>query len=73
MDDIDDQSLNDYSIVFYMEGIARHFEYYVSKDTSERVREALEDEETGNLIFAAYRPAQQIVVNSRFVQFVHFR
>ncbi len=30
--------------------------------------EALEDEDIGNITFEAYRPAEQIVVNSSFLQ-----
>jgi len=73
MIDIPDDSLYDFSVVFYMEGIKRRFEYAVSKGTYDRIREALEDEDIGNITFEAYRPAEQIVVNSRFVQLVRFR
>jgi hypothetical protein len=72
MTDIPDEALYDFSVVFYMEGIERRFEYAVSKGTYDRVREALEDEDIGNITFEAYRPAEQIVVNSRFVQLVRF-
>ncbi len=72
MTDIPDDFLYDFLVVFYLEGITRRFEYEVSKGTYDRVREALEDEDIGNITFEAYRPAEQIVVNSRFVQLVHF-
>ena len=72
MTDVPDEGLYDFSVVFYVEGIKRHFEYEVSKGTYDRIREALEDEDIGNITFEAYRPAEQIVVNSRFVQVVHF-
>jgi hypothetical protein len=72
MTDIPDEALYDFSVVLYMEGIDRRFEYAVSKGTYDRIREALEDEDIGNITFEAYRPAEQIVVNSRFVQLVHF-
>lgn len=63
----------DYFIVFHLEGVLRRFEYEVSKQTSDRVRESLEDIETGNLIFEAHRPAEQILVNSRFIQLAQFQ
>jgi len=72
MADVPDEGLYDFSVVFYVEGIKRHFEYEVSKGTYDRIREALEDEDIGNITFEAYRPAEQIVVNSRFVQLVRF-
>lgn len=73
MTDIPDEALYDFFVVFYMEGIKKRFEYAVSKGTYHRMREALEDEHIGNITFEAYRPAEQIVVNSRFVQLAHFR
>ncbi len=72
MTDIPDESLFDFFVVFYMEGIRNRFMYAVSKGTYDRIREALEDEDIGNITFEAYRPAEQIVVNSRFVQLAHF-
>jgi hypothetical protein len=72
MTDIPDESLYDFSVLFYMEGVKKRFEYTVTKGTYERIREALEDDDIGNITFEAFRPAEQIVVNSRFVQLVHF-
>lgn len=66
------ETLHDYSVVFYMEGISKRFEYEVSKGTYDSLRQGLEDDDIGNLVFAAYRPAEQIVINSRFVQLAHF-
>lgn len=71
--DPSDSSLYDYSVTFYMQGIQRCFEYEVSRETSQRIRGSLEDEDAGNLVFEACRPAEQIVINSRFVQMVQFR
>lgn len=73
MRDISDISLYEFTVVFHLHGLERAFEYEVASETSERLREALEDEETGNLVFEAYRPAEQIVINSRFLQMAHFR
>ncbi len=67
-----DDSLYDYFVVFYMQGSAKRFQYEVSKATYARVREALEDEEIGNIVFEAYRPVEQIVINSRLVQLARF-
>lgn len=72
MSDIPDESLYDYFVVFYMQGVGRRFQYEVSKGTYDRIREAMEDEDIGNIVFEAYRPAEQIVVNSHFVQLAHF-
>jgi hypothetical protein len=72
MTDIPDDSLYDFLVVFCLEGITKRFEYEVSKGTFDRVREALEDEDIGNITFEACRPSAQIVVNSRFVQLVRF-
>ncbi len=68
-----DSSLYEYSLVFYLQGIERRFDYAVSFETSKRVRELLEEEHAGNLVFEAYGPAEQVVINSRFMQMAHFR
>jgi hypothetical protein len=73
MTDRPDDSVYDYSIALFMQGIDRRFEYELSRGTSERIRQALEDEETGNLVFEAFRPAERIVINCRFIQFAQFR
>ncbi len=73
MTNIPDSSPCDYSAVFYLEGIHRRFVYQVSKEASERIRESLEEETTGNLIFEAFRPAEQVVVNSRLIQLLQFQ
>jgi hypothetical protein len=72
MTETPDEALYDYSVAFFMQGIERRFVYELSRQTSERVREALEDEETGNLVFEAFRPAERIVVNSRLIQLARF-
>jgi hypothetical protein len=72
MTDLMDEALLDFFVVFYLEGARKHFTYEVSKTTYDRLREAVEDDDIGNITFQAYRPSQQVVVNSRFVQLVHF-
>jgi hypothetical protein len=67
-----DETLYDYSVIFYMEGIDRSFVYEVSKAIHESIRQSLEDDDIGNILFEAYRPVEQIVVNSRFIQVARF-
>lgn len=73
MTNLPDSGAYDYSVVFQLDGLDRRFEYLVSKETSERIREALEDDDAGNVIFEAFRPAEQIVINARFIQVAQFR
>jgi hypothetical protein len=72
MTDIPDETLYDYFVDFCLEGAGRRFQYEVSKGSYDRIREALENTEIGNIVFEAYRPAKQIVVNTRFLQLAHF-
>jgi hypothetical protein len=62
----------DYFLAFYMHGVGRRFTYEVSRASFERVRETLEDDDVGVVVFEAFRPAEQIVINSRFIQLAHF-